>query len=131
LKIHLDTDVIMDVITARHPWAEKSGEVLNWSQRHPMSGSIAWHSLANLLYLTSASGEFLTDLTRFLRISPVENTDFDMAMRLNLPDPEDAMQVACALRHQAQFIITRNKRHYRNSPVQALTPAEFLRQLPG
>lgn len=125
----MDTDVIMDMITGREPWVDTSSAVLDWAKRNPMSASVAWHSLANLFYLTTASKVFLVDLSRFLHIPPVGNADFQQAMKLDLTDSEDAMQVACALRHQAKVLITRNQRHYRKSPIPAITPTDFLKQL--
>lgn len=41
-------------------------------------------------------------------------------------DFEDAMQVAAADAHPVQNIVTRNLKHNRNSPIKALTPADFL-----
>lgn len=45
-----------------------------------------------------------------------------------LTDFEDSLQVAAALACGAQFIITRNERDFRKSPVPALSPDLFLRR---
>jgi len=47
---------------------------------------------------------------------------------LPLTDFEDSLQVAAALSCGAQFIITRNERDFRKSPVPALSPDSFLRR---
>ena len=43
---------------------------------------------------------------------------------------EDALQVAAAMACGAQFVITRNERDFKNSPVPALNPDAFLRRYP-
>ena len=131
MKIHIDTDVIIDMITNREPWATDSTKVLNWAQQHPMSASVAWHSLSNLFYLTTMTQEFAKELVGILKIPATENAEFKEALSLGFSDPEDAMQVACAMKHQARYIITRNLQHYKKSPIPALTPKEFLRTLTG
>jgi hypothetical protein len=48
---------------------------------------------------------------------------------LKTKDFEDAVQIASALADNLDFIITRNVKDYEKSPVKALTPAEFMKQL--
>jgi len=43
-----------------------------------------------------------------------------------MPDFEDAIIAATALREKADYIITRNAKDYSKSPVPAVTPDEFL-----
>ncbi len=40
----------------------------------------------------------------------------------------DALQAAAALAWKASFIVTRNTRDFRHSPVPALTPTDFLKR---
>ena len=42
------------------------------------------------------------------------------------PDFEDAVQYRCAVQISADRIITRNPRHFANSNIPVVTPAEFL-----
>ena len=42
-------------------------------------------------------------------------------------DYEDALIAYSANRANATFIVTNNKKDYKNSPVPALTPAEFIK----
>lgn len=49
-----------------------------------------------------------------------------LALALEWPDFEDALQAACALHAGADAIATRNVRGYRELPLDVLTPAELL-----
>jgi hypothetical protein len=51
------------------------------------------------------------------------------AAQLNLKDFEDVLQVAAARACGAEYIITRNVKHYSKSPILALIPKEFLNRI--
>ena len=51
------------------------------------------------------------------------------ATRLEMTDFEDAMQVAAARACGARFVVTRNTRDFRRSPIPAITPQEALEAL--
>jgi hypothetical protein len=128
MKILLDTDVLLDVALAREPHLAASADVLRWAESHG-TAAVAWHSLPNCTYLLKNGGRpFLERLLRIVQIAPVGTPDACRALQLPLTDIEDAFQAASALAWQADFIITRNTRHYGNSPVPALTPAAFLQR---
>jgi predicted nucleic acid-binding protein len=130
MRILIDTDVLLDVALARAPHLAASADVLRWAETHG-TAAISWHSLPNCAYLLKRSGRpFLERLLRIVQVAPVATPDARRALQLPMRDVEDAFQAASALAWQADFIITRNLRHYGKSPVPALTPAAFL-QLPA
>lgn len=62
-------------------------------------------------------------------ISAVDRDVLKRALQLNMTDFEDAIQIASAQAERLDAIITRDAQDYVNSPIQALTPAEFVAQL--
>ena len=96
---------------------------------------IAWHSIANFYYIVSSgsssseSREFVVELLQFVEVSKTNTKDALFAAELNLKDFEDALQVAAARACRAEYIITRNVKHYQKSPVPALNPKDFLNQI--
>lgn len=132
MTILLDTDVFIDVALNRAPHAQASAALLDALQRRSEKAFIAWHSAANFFYLVSSrhgkddAVRFIRDLTAFVGVAPVETRDMLHALNLDMTDFEDAMQVAAAAACGAECIVTRNLRHYRKSPIRALSPREFL-----
>lgn len=135
MKILIDTDVLLDVPLAspqRH--FPDSIALLDWCESRPGTAHMAWHSLSNIYYILSRpkapgrfdSRTFLRDLLGFISIVPTGTTDAQAALGLPLSDFEDALQVSAALHAGVDYIITRNKDHYRSSPIPSLTPGEFL-----
>jgi predicted nucleic acid-binding protein len=133
--ILLDTDVLLDVAFRREPHVEASRELLRLLERRGRMAFVAWHTLTNFFYLArpaqgrdSAVG-FLRELTSFALVAPGDTETFRFAASLEMPDLEDAMQVAAAWSCGARFIATRNTKDFRKSPIPARTPAQLLKEL--
>ncbi|MDP2253438.1 MAG: PIN domain-containing protein, partial [Thiobacillus sp.] len=68
----------------------------------------------------------LIDLTTLLRVEPVDNLVLQQALALGWRDFEDAVQAVTAAQCQADYLVTRNPRDFRQSLVPVVTPSEFL-----
>ena len=134
MHLLIDINVLLDVALQR-PGAPASAQVLSMCGRQH-EGWLAWHSVATLAYLIErqessiSSRDFIRGLLAWADVAQTGRSDALVALDLPLHDFEDALQVAAAVSCKAQFIITRNGRDFRNSPVPALNPEAFLRQHP-
>lgn len=127
MRIMIDCDVLLDVGLRREPHFDASARLLDWAERRPGQGAVAWHSISNLFYLTGGKATtFIEELARFVEIPETGSRALGFALQLEMGDLEDAMQVAAAERFNAQLIATRNLKHFRKSPIRALSPAEIL-----
>jgi predicted nucleic acid-binding protein len=129
----LDTDILIDVALNRDSHFNDSAAVLDLIESGFPKAFIAWHSIANFYYITGEQNkkknsiEFIRDLLQFVNVAPTTTKDALSATTLSFNDFEDALQVAAAQSCKAQYIITRNIKHYKSSPVQAITPSAFLK----
>lgn len=73
--------------------------------------------------------QFHKNLLKFIHIAPVDTKTAKLAFSIDTKDFEDALQMSSAISCKAEFIITRNVKHYRKSPIKAVTPEEFLKLL--
>lgn len=130
MKILLDCDVLLDVVLRRSPHHEASDRLLDWAEGGTGRAAVAWHTAANLVYLTDGDVRgFLNDLISFVEIPKTGTHDLLFALTLPLPDIEDAMQVAAAVCFGADRIATRNVKDYRKSPIPAVVPTDLLKEL--
>ena len=130
MRILIDTDVLLDVALKREPFIVDSRQVLSWSQGEPRQAAVGWHSLSNIAYLTGpAARGFIRDLLEFIEVAPTGMTEARQALGFPMRDFEDALQAAAALAFDALFIVTRNTRDYKGSPVPSLSPAGFIKEL--
>ena len=131
--ILLDTDVLVDSALERRPHSDLTIPLMRQLEQTPGRMCVAWHTVSNLYYLVSRdldsqeARRFITELTRFAQIAPTDTEALRYALSLPMTDFEDAMQVAAARACGASYIVTRNIRDYRRSPIPAITPAEALR----
>ena len=70
--------------------------------------------------------EFLAVLAKLLSVVAIDKTILGKALMIHTEDYEDAIQVACAQACGAHFIITRDASGYKDTPIKALTPSEYL-----
>jgi predicted nucleic acid-binding protein len=125
----LDTDILLDVALKREPFFAASAAVLRLAQDEPGQCSVAWHSLSNIAYIVRPKAQdFIEHLLHFVEVAPVETRQARQALGFRMSDLEDALQAASALAFDAYFIVSRNIRHYRSSPVPAITPQRFLKE---
>lgn len=127
MRALLDTDVLLDVALGRTKFLAASAAVLQWAECEPGQAAVAWHSLSNISYVLRPDARpFIRDLLDFVEVPPTGVDAAKHAIAFPMKDFEDAMQAAAALTFGAAYIVTRNATHYRQSPVPAISPAEFL-----
>ena len=135
MKIFVDTDILIDVALDRVPHAASAGMLLDSLEKNVAAGFMAWHSAANFDYLVAPKrGKrdtrlFLLELTEFIEIAPSSTEILRQAVKLNLRDFEDSMQVAAALACGADVIATRNIRDYTKAPIEAAAPTSVLKMI--
>jgi predicted nucleic acid-binding protein len=67
-------------------------------------------------------------LRSLVNICDTAANDINTGLALNITDFEDAVIAAIAKREKADYIVTRNEADFANSPVSAVSPAQFLRK---
>ena len=133
--ILIDADVLIDVALDRKPFSNAASELLDRLQTGPKRALVAWHTLSNFYYLVAPSHggldtrSFIAELIRFVAVAECGTDAIAYAVRLDMADFEDAMQVAAARACGAGFVVTRNASDFRRSPIPAITPSEALEAL--
>ena len=132
MRVLVDTNVMMDALTEREPFAEKSKEVIRIISEHKADGYLAAHSVTNLFYLlrhdysVDERKEILLSLFDVFEVERIDTERLKAALRRNdFADFEDCLQSECAESVFADYIVTRNTRDFVAGPVQCLTPDEF------
>jgi len=128
----VDSDIILDVALAREPFYKPSSEFLDLLAQRPYHGMVAWHSISNIYYILRPTFKnrptrlFIAELLSFLEVASGKNEHMWTALFSPMNDFEDAMLVAAAEANNADFIVTRNKRDFRNANMQLLSPLEAI-----
>lgn len=132
LRVLFDTNVLLDIVLAREPWAADAAALLDAAARGEVEGFVAAHAVTTIHYLVErAQGRTtaltaVADLLTVLRVAELAGGDFQRALAMGLRDYEDAVQAAACLRVGARFLVTRNARDFREAPVTTRSPGEVL-----
>jgi predicted nucleic acid-binding protein len=132
LKIFIDVNVFIDVMTKRSGWPE-SLRVLNLARGSQEIESWTSALTLPLLYFfrrrvvdeTTARADAQAIL-KGLHLEPLSQTILDRALASAGPDFEDNIQLASAESVSANHLITRNKKDFDTSQITVLAPEEWL-----
>jgi predicted nucleic acid-binding protein len=133
MNVLIDTNIILDVLGKREPFAKNSTTILMLAAKGKFTASITANTITDIYYLTKkhlknqeAVKNALLNLIEILEIVDITKADCLKAFDLPVNDFEDALLAHCAKRVKADYIITRNVKDFTGSLVSAITPDEFL-----
>jgi predicted nucleic acid-binding protein len=131
-RILFDTNVVLDVLLDRKPWAETSAAVCTLAETGRCEGMLAAHAVTTIHYLlrketgNAGAKRVISPLLRVFRVASVDGTVLDEALHLPLSDFEDAVTAAAARLANCDYIVTRNPKGFRGSLVRPFTPEAVL-----
>ena len=131
-KLLVDINVILDVALAREPHLKASQKILSHIERKKAIGYISAISCTTIYYLIQKEKNrkealsYMQDLLKLLSVVEVNKKTLERGLELEAEDFEDSVQMACAENCQANYIVTRNPGDYKNSPITAISPGEYL-----
>jgi predicted nucleic acid-binding protein len=122
----------MDVLMNREPHVEHSSVVLKRCGKG-VTGCIAASQTTDIFYLLrkenksdSETSAVLKKLTTNLTMLDVTGKDVNAALDSSMSDFEDALAAQVANRAKINYIVTRNPKDFKESPVSAMLPANFI-----
>lgn len=131
MKVLIDTNVILDVLCARAEFLEDSSRVWKYCEVNKITGVVSALSIPNIVYILrkeldpTKTKDIIDRLMIIFDIADLKAEDLRRAGEMKIADYEDAIQMCCANRINADFIITRNVRDFVSSPVPAIKPSEL------
>ena len=132
-KIFLDTDVALDHLADRLPFAEYAHRLFALAETGELAVCLSSLSFSNLYYiLGKLKGHadalaLLGKLKLLVRVSAVTEVEIQSALSSSFKDFEDAIQYITAKAEGGiSAIVTRNKADYSASEIPVLSPDEFL-----
>ena len=128
MNVLIDANVVFDVVEKRQPHYAASNQVLCLCRRRVLAGMVAYHTIANVFYQYGRKAvPFLRDsLLPHVRAVSADSPLVLQALQWAMLDFEDALQAAAARANGAAYIISRNVKDFKLSPVPALTPSDYL-----
>lgn len=133
MKLLVDTNVLLDLALGRVPFDVDARDLLERVARGDAAGYVAGHAITTLYYIVrnkhgpATAEASVRDAMLVCEVVPLAARDFEDALAFGFTDFEDAVHAAAARKVAADFVVTRDLKHFRTSPVRAMLPADVLR----
>lgn len=135
MKVFLDSDVLLDYLTAREPFLNEIKLIIDLGLKKEIELFTSSLIAANIHYFISKTENSktarikLAKLTSFIKILNVGEKEILEAIKSKFKDFEDSIQNACAKNSKLGIIVTRNIKDFKHSELAILTPKEFLHRI--
>ncbi len=132
MRVLVDTNVVLDVLLDRRPFADAATQVFALIEESRIEGFLCATTVTTVDYLLGQalpSKEARAALQRLLglfEIAPVNRPVLEQALRSNISDFEDAVIEQAARLISADAIVTRNLTDFEKSSVTAFDPPELI-----
>jgi len=127
-RVLVDVNVVLDVLLDRQPHVEGSAAVWAAIETGSCEGLLAAHAVTTIHYLirkelgAARAKRTVSAMLRVFRVALVDTVVIQHALELPLPDFEDAVTAAAAQLAGCDYIVSRDPKGFRGSPVRCLTP---------
>ena len=133
MRLMIDTNVFLDVLTEREPYFAHSKAVLDLCESRKVQGFLSASSATDIFYLVrrelhsiELAYQALGAVLEVAKVLTVTNEDVLKAYLTRASDFEDCLLATCAASNHCDFIVTRNKKDFLRFGVPPLTPEEVL-----
>jgi predicted nucleic acid-binding protein len=133
-RVLFDSDVLLDVLMERQPFAVASARALTWATIPGNEGMVAGHAVTNMLYILrrkvgrEEAISLISAILQILKVASITESVIDAALKSAMLDFEDAVTSAAAETSGAEIVVTRNGSDFTKSSVPPLSPDQFLEE---
>ena len=134
-KIFLDSDVLLDLLLDRAPFADDIATIIEQSIADEVKLCVSPITMTNINYIVGRienEKKAAKEVKKLLLLIDIENagqSTVEKAAESKFKDFEDAVQNFCAAEAGHQIILTRNTKDYKESELSILTPKEYLAKI--
>ncbi len=132
MRVLFDTNVLIDFLLDRAPFAEAAADLLSRADRGQIQGLACADSFTTIFYLMQkainreAARRHISSLLSVLDVTPVNRATLEQAAESGLRDFEDAVVVESARQASVDCVVTRNEKDFAGSRVTVYSPRALL-----
>lgn len=135
MKVLFDTNVVLDLLLDRPPFAEASEQILLHAEKSEIQGYLCATTVTTIYYIaakTIGGRQALLAIRKLLslfEIAPVNRPVLEQASQSDFSDFEDAVLYEAAREVGAEAIVSRNQSDFQLARIPVYLPEEMLRVL--
>lgn len=131
-KVFVDTNVLLDILMERTPWANDAAVLFSMADRKEIELLCCSLSFSTVIYLMQrfkyTRKEIVSKLSiikSICTVTTVNEAVIDRMLQSDFNDLEDAIQYYSALAFGAEIIVTRNIKDFTASKIPVVSPHDF------
>jgi predicted nucleic acid-binding protein len=135
MRALLDTDVVLDLLLSRVPFARAAGELFDLHEQGVFEAYVSAVTPVNIFYVgrkATNSADVRQAIGRLLgkvRVCPLDHSILTTALSSPIADYEDAVQHDGAVAAGLDAVVTRNTGDYRSATLPVFTPEAFINHM--
>jgi predicted nucleic acid-binding protein len=135
MKVLVDTNVVLDVLLDRHPFANAASGIFALIEQSKLQGILCATTITTIDYLLTqnlprpAARQTIRKLLELFEIAPVTRAVLEEALQSKMSDFEDAVLDQAGRLSGAELIVTRNQKDFRHASLKVSGPDELLIRL--
>ena len=132
MKVLVDTNVVLDVLLDRQPFAKSAARIFAFVEESKIEGFLCATTVTTVDYLLGQAlapvkaRQALRQLLHLFEIAPVNRPVLEQALQSRISDFEDAVLEQSARLVGADAIATRNVRDFEKSSVTVFDPRDLI-----
>jgi predicted nucleic acid-binding protein len=133
IRTYIDCNILLDWLLDREPFSSYSAKIIELAETRRILALVSPLTLANTYYIISKelnkkiADEFIADSLRIFSVPGITLKNIKEAVSNKFKDFEDDVNSSIAAEHKVEFLITRNRKDFKNDKFKVLDAEEFLR----
>lgn len=131
-RVFIDTNILIDYILERE-YGQDAKQLLQRGFDGEVKLFSSYLTFANMAYILGKKidiYELFGDLNQFITVLPMDEDQFQAALKQPVSDFEDMLQYQCAMAGNCDIIITNNKKDFESYSVLPIsTAADFMKSM--
>lgn len=135
MRVLFDTNVILDLLLDRQPWADSASELVDLVERGEIIGALGATTLTTIYYVAGCARDaavarrHVEDLLRLFEVAPVTRGVLKSALAVGMSDYEDAVLHEAGREAGVEMLVTRDVRDFARGEIAVYQPGELLAAL--
>ena len=132
-KLFVDTDVVLDLLSARQPHYKFAAELFSLADIESVRLYVSSLTFANVHYVlskqlsASESRKLLLRFKTLVTVLPINDKIIELALSSSFADFEDAIQFYAAIENNVSILLTRNLKDFKKATIPVMTPQQYLK----
>ena len=135
MNVLFDTNVVLDALLDREPWAEATVALFDRVESEALIGHLGATTVTTVHYIarrnvgTSVANGMMRDLLQLFEVAPVNRAALEGALALGFDDFEDAVLHEAGRLAGAQAVVTRDPSGFSSASLRVYDPDTLVAAL--